>query len=311
MGVAERHEEEVEDDEEDEDGEEVVVFRGCGLRRHAGRGSFAGCGVLRCCCRKEDGGHPPGLLVGAGWLEGPGRYLVARWGGLVGAGAWGTSGAAISTFCVRLSSAPAIWEGMRVRVRGGKQFAWAAFGCRGPSVWGCGAVCGGRVSVTRRSWVCLSGWGSLRGVCVGCGVLGVPRLAWQGVCGGRLWAFWREGRALVAGPGAVRFGGRVWATWWGMEREWQGVPGSVCVPCVRVCVRLPRCAQVVACRFGAFGGGACRHSRPRREFCKCLCVFGAPLGRWWEAGTSEWAKAHAPGGPVNDVGAAGDGALWL
>ena len=90
MRLAERGEEDAWDDQEDEDQEEVVVFRGCGLCLHAGGGTFAGCGGLRCRYRKEDGGHLIGLRVEGGSLAGPGRDLVTWWDDLVGDGVWGS-----------------------------------------------------------------------------------------------------------------------------------------------------------------------------------------------------------------------------
>ena len=64
------------------------------------------------------------------------------------------------------------------------------------------------------------------------------------------------GEALVAGPGAARDGGRVWAAGWGVGREGQGwgqsggVLGWIRMCCVGVRVRLQRRARVVSCRPG-------------------------------------------------------------
>ena len=198
--MAERGEEEA-DDEEDEDEEEIVVFGGCGLRRHAGGGSFAGCSGLRCRYRREDGGHLFRLQVAGGWLEGPGRDLAACWADLVGGGARGRRGAVIFAFCVRPGWAPAMWEGLRVSVRGRKQFAWATFVCEGAWVWGCWAVCGGLVWVTGRDGRAV--WrGAPRGRCVWDGRCGGRRGSLGGaVCGGRVWACWRGGRPVSRGPG--------------------------------------------------------------------------------------------------------------
>ena len=66
----------------------------------------------------------------------------------------------------------------------------------------------------------------------------------------------RTGEARVAGPGAARDGGRVWAAGWVVGREGQergqsgGVWGWVRLRCVGVRVRLQRCARVVSCRLG-------------------------------------------------------------
>ena len=76
----------------------------------------------------------------------------------------------------------------------------------------------------------------------------------RSVCGGRVWLHGRLGEARVAGPGAARDGGRLWATRWGVERERQrrrlraGLWGWGCACCVGVCVRLQRRACVVTCR---------------------------------------------------------------
>ena len=113
----------------------------------------------------EDGGQLLGLRVGGGWLEGPGCDLAARWADLVGSGGQGRHEAVVSAFRVRLGWAPAMCEGVRVGVRGGKQFVWAAFGGRGGRVWGFGGVCGGRVWVSGRAG-CVVGRGALRGGCV-------------------------------------------------------------------------------------------------------------------------------------------------
>ena len=48
-----------------------------------------------------------------------------------------------------------------------------------------------------------------------------------------------------------------------------------------------------------------------------MCLFGTPLGRWWDESTSReervlhgWAKAHAPEDPVDGVVSAAEGVLW-
>ena len=65
-----------------------------------------------------------------------------------------------------------------------------------------------------------------------------------------MWLFGRLRGARVAGPGAARAGGRVWAAGWGVggEGQGQGLRGGVC--CVDVCVRLPWRACLVTCRPG-------------------------------------------------------------
>ena len=105
-----------------------------------------------------------------------------------------------------------------------------------------GGVCGSPVGVG-------VGHGAPRGGCVwvaGCG--GRRGSLGRRVCGGRVWVPRRGRRAPVAWPGAVRVGGRGWATGWGVGREGQEMWGWVCVRCVAVRVRLPRCVCVVSCR---------------------------------------------------------------
>ena len=71
------------------------------------------------------------------------------------------------------------------------------------------------------------------------------------VRGGRVLLFRRLGEACVAGPGAARGNGRVWASGWvaGGERHVLGLRGGGC--CVGVCVRLQRRTCVVSCRPGS------------------------------------------------------------
>ena len=94
----------------------------------------------------------------------------------------------------------------------------------------------------------------------GLGLLAVGVCGLSGVGGGegcsaggsvvcvRLFA--RVGEAHVAGPGAPRDGGCVWAAGWeaGGGGQGRGLRGDVC--CVGVCVRLQRRACVVSCRPG-------------------------------------------------------------
>ena len=84
------------------------------------------------CCGHggEDGGHVLGLKVGGGRLGGPGRDLAARRADLVGSGG-GRRGAVAFSFWARLGPGPAMCEVVWVGVRGGEQFAWAAFRGRG------------------------------------------------------------------------------------------------------------------------------------------------------------------------------------
>ena len=117
-----------------------------------------------------------------------------------------------------------------------------------------------------------------------CGLLGVggggARLA-GGVCGGRVWAFWRGGRARV---GLVRISEGVWATGSGVGREGQGVWVWVCVRCVGVRVPLRQCGCVVLCRGGGFEEELSLF-RGRVEdsanACAYLCTFWSMVRRWY------------------------------
>ena len=97
------------------------------------------------CCGhgREDGGHVLGPQAGGGWLGGPGRDLTARRADLVGSGGGGRRGAAVFAFWAWLGRVPAMREVVWVGVRGGKQFAWAAFGGRGGGAGFLGMCAGG------------------------------------------------------------------------------------------------------------------------------------------------------------------------
>ena len=129
----------------------------------------------------------------------------------------------------------------------------------------------------------------------------------EGVCAGRVWAFWRGGKARVAGPVAVHVGGRVWATGSGAGGEGRGVWGWVRVRCVSVSLRLQRCVCVVSCRLGNFEeelavfrvGG-----EDLADACAYLVHLSVSRGKRVLQGG---AKAHAPEDPVDSVVLAGEG----
>ena len=107
-----------------------------------------------------------GCRLGAGGLGGPGRDLAARRADLVGSGGGGRRGAVAFSFRAWLGRGRAMCEVVWVGVRGGEQFAWAAFRGRGGGP-GSSGVCAG-------------------GVCGPLGGVGVPRgagLLSAGVCG--------------------------------------------------------------------------------------------------------------------------------
>ena len=149
-----RGEEEVEDDEEDEDEEEVVVLgdAGCAAIRAGAALRASAVSAAATAWRME--------AHSSGWR---GRAMIQQMGGEM----WS---AAVCGGDVGLGFPPSgfSWAGLlqfRKICRGGKQFAWAAFGRRGGQAWSCGAVCEGRVWVIWRGW-CAVGRGALRGGCV-------------------------------------------------------------------------------------------------------------------------------------------------
>ena len=96
-------------------------------------------------------GMSSGCRLGAGGWGGPvvtwrpgGAILILWLGG-------GRRGAVAFSFCAWLGPGPAMCEVVWVGVRGGEQFAWAAFRGRGGWAWVFWGVCGGRGRAT--------GWG--------------------------------------------------------------------------------------------------------------------------------------------------------
>ena len=246
-------------------------FGGCWLSCHAGRCGFADRG---CLCRGqggEDGGHVLGPRVGGRWLGGPGRDLAARRADSVGSGGPGRRGAAVSAFWGRRGWAPAMRKGEWVGVRGGNISRGLHSGAGGvvPGVSGAcaGVVCGslGRLGVP---------WGLGLPAAALCGLLGAGGGGVFGrrVCGGRVWLFGRLGKARVAGPGAPRDGGRVWANEWGVGGGgagagvvWGGVELGSRVLCRCMCTLAAArlCGHLWARRFGR---EACCLLLPRQGF---------------------------------------------
>ena len=118
-------------------------------------------------------GMSSGCRLGAGGLGGPGRDLAARRADLVGSGRGGRRGAVAFSFWARLGPGPAMCEVVWVGVRGGEQFASAAFRGQGGWAWVLWGVCGGRGRAT--GWAGrAAGRGAPLGGCV-----------WVVECGGR------------------------------------------------------------------------------------------------------------------------------
>ena len=170
------------------------------------------------------------------------------------------------SFWAWLGPGPAMCEVVWVGVRGGEQFAWAAFRGRGGvglGVLGCvrGAWAGHWVG-----WACRGARSSSRRVCVGCRVWGVVRGVWRvGV--------WRACAGVRAGGGGLCRGARGCARWWACvglrlssERggAWAGIVRSVVLRrcmCPLAAARLR--GQMLV---GRFGGEACRLLLPRQGF---------------------------------------------
>ena len=191
-------------------------------------------------------------------------------------------------------------------VRGGKQFAWIASGVGGHGS-GVARLCGGGVSGSPGEVRVPRGVGLLAA-----GVCWLPaRLVWRGgsvtgVCG----RSGGGGRARVAGPGAVRVAGRVWAIGWGMRRDGQGVWGWVGVRCACVHICLPWCFCVVSCRAGGWEEEvAVFRGRSADLSNACAYLMHLLVGRGKRV-LQGCAKAHAPEDPVDGVVPAGEGALW-
>ena len=197
----------MEDVDEEEDEEEVVVLgdAGCAVMR-AGAGLWAAAASAVAPAGRMEG-MSSGRKFGSGWLGGPGRDQAAWRADSVGSGGGWRRRAAVSAFWAWLGWGPAMREGVWVGVRGGKQVAWAAFRCRGGCAWVFGGVCGERVRVTGRVWVCRGAWGSLQWVCAGCWVCRLVRVVQQE-------GLWRACVVVWAGGGGLCRGA------WGCTRWW-------------------------------------------------------------------------------------------
>ena len=160
-------EDEVEEVDEAEDEEEVVDAGWAVMRA----GLWAAASAAATAGRME--GMSSGCRFGGGRLGGPGRDPAARRANLVGSGGGGRRGAVAFSFWARLGPGPAMSEVVRVGVRGGEQFAWAAFRGWEGWAWVLWGVCGGRGRATGWSGRA-AGRGAPLGGCV-----------WVVECGGR------------------------------------------------------------------------------------------------------------------------------
>ena len=155
------------------------------------------------CCGHggEDGGHVLGLEVGGRRLGGAGRDLAAWRADLVGSGGGGRRGAAAFSFLARPGPGPAMCEVVWVGVRGGEQFAWAAFrgggggsGSSGVCVGGVGGPLGG-MGVPRGAGL------PSAGVCGLSSVGGGEGCPAGGCVAGMCWCSGGWGRPVSRGPG--------------------------------------------------------------------------------------------------------------
>ena len=217
-------EDEVEEVDEAEDEEEVVdagwaVMR-AGLWAAASAAAMAG-GME---------GMSSGCRLGAGGLGGPRPDLGARRADLVGSGGGGRRGAVAFSFWAWLGRGPAMCEVVWVGVRGGEQFAWAAFRGRGGWCWVFWGVCagaGGRlggVGVPRGAGLLSAG------VCGLSSVGGGERCPAGGCVAGVCWCSGGWGRPVLRGPGVRAMVGVCGSP--GEQREGRGMGRDCAVGCV-------------------------------------------------------------------------------
>ena len=282
-------EDEAEDVDEDEDEVEVVVLgdAGCPVMR-AVAGLWAVASAAATAGRME--GMSSGWRLGLGGWGGPAvtwRPGTPIWSAAVGEGGAG----------LRSSPSGLGWAGVLQGVRlcglasaGGNSSRGLHSGAGGaaPGFSGvcAGGVCGplgglgvlwgaGLPAVRVCGLWCVAGGegcparGSLAGVCCCLGRRGGPVSRGPGV------------RALVGvcGPAAGKRGGK------GHGRGLRGGGGVLC-RCM--------CPLAVARLCGQLWAG--RLPRPRQEFRRHACVFGAPPGQWWEEGTLALGQGSRGGG---------------
>ena len=135
------------------------------------------------------------------------------------------------SFWTWLGQGPAMCEVVWVGVRGGNQFAWAAFRGRGGWAWVFWSVCGGRGRATGWCWRA-AGRGAPLGGCVrvvewGGGGEGCPA---GGCVAGVCWCSGGWGRPVSRGPGVRAMVGVCGSL--GEQREGRGMGGDCAVGCV-------------------------------------------------------------------------------
>ena len=262
-------EDEVEEVEEAED-EEEVVDAGWAMMR---AGLWAAASAAATAGRME--GMSSGCRSGAGgW--GPRRDLAAWRADLVGSGGGGRREAVAFFFWAWLGRSPAMCEVVWVGVRGGEQFAWAAFRGRG-------------------------GWPGSSGVCAGgvgrpLGGVGVPqgaRLLSAGVCGlssvgggegcpaggcvaGVCWCSGGWGRPVSRGPGVRAMVGVCGSP--GEQREARGMGGDCAVGCV---VSVYVSARRGALAWPVVGRAVWRRSLPSSA--AAARIAQTSLRIWWSS----------------------------
>ena len=135
------------------------------------------------------------------------------------------------SFRAWLGQGPAMFEVVWVGVRGGEQFAWAAFRGRGGVGLGLLGCARGACADHWVGWACRGARGSSRRVCAGCGVWGVVR-------GVRRVGVWQACAGVRAGGGGPCHGACGCARWWAClglqpeQREGRGMGGDCAVGCV-------------------------------------------------------------------------------
>ena len=196
-------EDEVEEVDEAED-EEELVDAGWAVMR-AAAGLWAAASAAATVVRMK--GMSSGCRLGGGRLGGPGRDLAARRADLVGSGGKGRRGAVAFSFRAWLGPGPAMCEVVWVGVRGGEQFAWAAFRGRGGVGLGLLGCARGACACHWVGWACRGARGFPCWVSAGCRVWGVAR-------GVRRLGLWRACAGVRAGGGGPCPGARACARWW-------------------------------------------------------------------------------------------------